>query len=154
LAYWNNEDYLGLGAGAHSYFRPPVHQGFGKRWSNFALPKKYIEAVSRSGSAESWNEFLSRDEAIFEFLFLGLRKTAGVTATEFKDRFGDTVEQIYGNALKVMSAEQLIAIENGNLRLTNRGLMVADSVIGNFALTDGAVTSQLTTPQLEEKLAV
>lgn len=147
LTYWNGEDYLGLGAGAHSFVSSqPVQDLYGKRWANFALPQSYIEAATRNGTAESWNEYLTRDSAMFEFFFLGLRKLAGVSVSEFQSRFGVSLEQLYRGAVQVLTAEELLAREGDFLRLTERGLLVSDSVIENFTTPEAASTPKSDEP--------
>ena len=133
LAYWNRCDYLGLGAGAHSFSKWVGTTGFGERWSNYALPGKYMQQAASKGQAESWRETLSAAGAIFEFFFLGLRKKIGVSLTEFEEIFQVTVEKVFPALLEVLITEGLLLREGGRLALTDRGLLVADSVFENFA---------------------
>jgi oxygen-independent coproporphyrinogen-3 oxidase len=131
LAYWNGDDYLGLGAGAHSFCRSIGKHG--TRWSNYALPAKYSEESRAKGQAEGWREQLDLKNAIFEFFFLGLRKTAGVNTTDFETHFGEDFRAFFPNVVELLIAEGLIEFAGQTLKLSNRGLMVADSVIENFA---------------------
>ncbi len=129
MAYWNGDDYLGLGAGAHSFCRGVD----GMRWANYALPQKYIEAASTSGKAEAWSEKLTKRDSMFEFFFLGLRKSSGVKLTEFKARFGTTIDDAYPALIEVLLEQDLLRKDNDSLLLSERGLLLADSVIENFA---------------------
>ena len=135
LAYWNGDDYMGLGAGAHSFlgFTPPHGAIHGKRWSNFALPKKYMEDAVATGSAESWSESLDRNDSMFEYFFLGLRKTSGVSLYLFLSRFGVTIQTQYPELITILESEGLVSLSEDHLALTERGLLLADSVIENFA---------------------
>ncbi len=149
LAYWNGADYIGLGAGAHSFSREIG--SFGKRWSNYALPQKYIEEASAHGQAESWSELLSPKGAVFEYFFLGLRKIKGVSLAAFKQRFGFDAGQAYTALFQVLQSESLISLADEHVALTERGLLLADSVIENFAepMLPEALTDKLESVGLE-----
>lgn len=133
LAYWDSEDYLGLGAGAHSYVLGDVGWTKAKRWANFADPKAYMEAAVSSGMASSWMEELSKRDLVFEFFFLGLRKIKGVSLREFEGRFGVPIRELYGDVLDVLLGRELVELTDENLRLSESGFYLADSVVQNFA---------------------
>ncbi len=130
LAYWDGDDYLGLGAGAHSMFAKSDTER--KRWSNFALPKEYMEKASADGKAESWSDTLDAKAVMFEFFFLGLRKTAGVNLREFEKIFGFPASDAYTGVLDVLLERQFLKQDGEMLSLTRKGTLVADSVIENF----------------------
>ena len=72
-----------------------------------------------------------------EFMFLGLRLTAGVDGDEFQARFGRTLQQVYGDVLAEMERKGLLEqIENKNgWRLTQMGLDVSNYVLAEFLLS-------------------
>src|SRR6478736_2176028 len=74
--YWHGGDYLGLGAGAHSYRRNSDGVS-GQRWSNEKNPAKYMTQVSETHLAIVDREAIEREKAAAEFMFLGLRMTEG-----------------------------------------------------------------------------
>lgn len=135
LAYWDGDDYLGIGAGAHSFCGTYQEQGSlsATRWANYAIPNRYMREATTHGSAESWNEELTREDLMFEVFFLGLRKTEGISLKRFEVRFGKTVNQEYPALVEVLSDQGFVQEKDGFLSLTERGLMVADSVIENFS---------------------
>ncbi|MBX7138063.1 MAG: radical SAM family heme chaperone HemW [Oligoflexia bacterium] len=144
LAYWNGADYLGIGAGAHSFVRcePPFGDNHGMRWSNFALPNKYIKEVSSHGQAEGWRDTLSKSDAIFEFFFLGLRRIEGVKDSEFKAKFNLEIKQSYPFIIDMLMEQGLVEFESGNLRLSDKGILLADSVIEHFVTEPSAELPQ------------
>ena len=143
LAYWNAEDYLGLGAGAHSYTSLyDSAEAKGVRWSNFALPKKYITEASAHGRADSWQETLEKAGLIFEFFFLGLRKIEGVRFSVFESRFGASIFRYYPTLMKVLVSQKLLQINDDFLSLTPQGLLLADSVIENFSQIESLPTDE------------
>lgn len=130
LAYWNGDDYLGIGAGAHSMWAQSDTERV--RWSNFALPKAYIEKATGEGKAESWHDTIGAAEVMFEFFFLGLRKIAGVNLSQFEQIFGFPAQDAYPGIIELLTEKQFLKLEGDMLSLTRRGLLVADSVIENF----------------------
>jgi len=144
MAYWNGDDYMGLGAGAHSFssVRSRSDEVYGRRWSNFALPQKYIEETAAHGHAESWHERLGRKDAMFEYLFLGLRKVKGISINEFKAKFDQSIEETYPTVLDVLTDGSLVSLQSGMMALTEKGLMLADSVIENFSAPELVASSR------------
>src|SRR5690606_15025 len=132
--------------GAHSFCRGGTSSSedteqFPRRWSNYALPNRYMEEASGHGNASSWSEVLDRKGEMFEFFFLGLRKLQGVRFSEFLERFGEPVEAVYPALLNVLVEHKLLERDDDFLRLSAKGLMVADSVIENFADPEMSVAS-------------
>lgn len=152
LAYWNGNDYIGLGAGAHSFFAESANKAL--RWSNFAIPKEYMEKTSSQGHADSWSEELQTKDLMFEFFFLGLRKTNGVDLNEFHQKFGFTVEAAYPSIIEILSESNLAIIENNLLRLTDKGLMLQDSVVEHFIYSGNTLPNKTFVLQQSEPLVV
>jgi len=132
LSYWNRDDYLGVGAGAHSFCAIADSQS-ARRWSNYALPARYMDQVTALGSALSWHEELDNHELQYEFFFLGLRKTSGVELDSFEREFQPLKDSRYMPLIKRGVENGLLEINGKNLRLTNRGIALADSVLEDFA---------------------
>jgi oxygen-independent coproporphyrinogen-3 oxidase len=124
LTYWRRQAYLGIGAGAHSF---AATEPYGTRWENVRLPAQYMGAVEQRGHAIAATEELSREHAVAEFLFLGLRLLAGVDARRFVALFGATPEAarpVIGRLVE----EHLLEYVDSSIRLTPTGLLHADSV--------------------------
>ena len=128
LNYWQSGNYLGIGAGAHSYAAAPE---WGSRWSNEKIPNRYIEAVGKLGHARGSSETLDARQARGEFVFLGLRCRAGFSAAAFQRRFGDDVVALFPHAADLRAAGLLLCAD-GHWRLTDRGVLLADSVFATF----------------------
>ena len=127
-SYWRGVPYLGLGAGAHSYADRP---GWGRRWSNERLPERYVAAVGAQGDAVATTEDLSFETAAGEFMFLGLRERSGVEPARFAARFGRDLEAVHPIVASFRETG-LLDTRDGHLALTERGLLVADSVFAAF----------------------
>jgi oxygen-independent coproporphyrinogen-3 oxidase len=126
-SYWRGIDYLGLGAGAHSYASVP---GWGRRWSNERIPERYMAGVG-SGDAVAAREDLSFETAAAEFVFLGLREAAGIDPSEFAARFGRPLEAVHPE-VRGFRDDDLLVERDGRLALSERGLLLADGIFAAF----------------------
>ena len=129
LGYWERKEYLGLGLGASSLIRET-------RFHNTADMKKYMDAFSEGTPAENGCgeevESLSRDEQRAEFMILGLRKTAGISAEEFRRLYGLGIEEVYGEQIRRFEKDGLMTERDGMIRLTPRGIDVSNYVFCEF----------------------
>ena len=126
MTYWENREYLGLGAGASSYLD-------GARYKNWNLPSRYIKEVDAGGGAVESVERLEPQMALGETLMLGLRLLEkGVNIRQIESRFRVSFMEVYGKTLSVLSGENLISVERGRISLTKKGLFLADTVILEF----------------------
>ena len=125
LTYWNNEEYFGFGAGAHSYTD-------GWRNSNIGPLKKYMDQIS-SGSLPVLDEHLvTLPEKMEEEMFLGLRKTEGVSIQGFTEKFNRDLMITYGKEIKQLHERGLIETEAGRVLLSKKGRMLGNEVFQMF----------------------
>jgi oxygen-independent coproporphyrinogen III oxidase len=129
--YWQNGDYLGIGAGAHSHQRAANDGIFGRRWWNEKNPARYMNKISESGQAVTDAEESDLTRAAGEHMFSGLRLTEGVSLKAFSARFGNNMLEFYP-AISDWISEGLMERRGDRLRLTHRGLMVANSIFVHF----------------------
>ncbi len=129
LTYWRGQCYLGIGAGAHSY---AADGKSGRRWWNLRLPAAYIAQAAERGIAEAGSEALDEMVSTSEFAFLNLRLIDGLELRRFGERFGVSFEERFGAQLKRLVEGGLLLREHGRIRLTDRGLELADSVFAEF----------------------
>jgi oxygen-independent coproporphyrinogen-3 oxidase len=118
--YWEGAPYLGLGPSAHSY-RDGV-----RSW-NAARPETYARALA-TGQAFSGSETLSEEERRLERIFLRLRTSSGLSWSGFEKEFGSDLRITHAPMLERLAGEGLLAPSSEALRLTPRGLAVADSI--------------------------
>jgi oxygen-independent coproporphyrinogen-3 oxidase len=129
LTYWRGQSYLGIGAGAHSYAADGPR---GRRWWNQRLPATYIAQASERGIAEAGSEALDEAVSASEFAFLNLRLIEGLELRRFSERFGVSFEERFGPQLKRLIEGGLLLREHGRIKLSDRGLELADSVFAEF----------------------
>jgi oxygen-independent coproporphyrinogen-3 oxidase len=90
-----------------------------------------MEKVARDGTAVVESESLNRERAAAEFMFMGLRMTRGVSVEDFFRRFGQKPAEIYPQIGSWLE-EGLMESKDAGLRLTRRGLMLADEIFITF----------------------
>src|SRR5208282_4572476 len=86
LKYWRREAYLGFGAGAHSF-------SGGQRWANVHDAAAYVAAVSARRSAVESVERVTREQALEEELFLGLRQLGGIDLPRIQREYSVNLEE-------------------------------------------------------------
>lgn len=122
LGYWERKEYAGFGLGAASLVG-------NVRYNNLSDRKAYMEC---SGSRKENEEVLSREDEMAEFMFLGLRKIAGISKEKFYDTFAIKYEEVYGKVTKELAEKGLIHEEGDTVRLTEFGIDVSNVVMAEF----------------------
>jgi oxygen-independent coproporphyrinogen III oxidase len=131
INYWQGGDYLGLGAGAHSYKRMNDDDARSFRWANEKNPARYMARIEETANAVTETDDVNRARAAGEFMFLGLRMTAGISVQEFRYRFSASPVERYDKISDWLEAE-LMEEKEGYLRLTPKGLLLANSIFVEF----------------------
>jgi putative oxygen-independent coproporphyrinogen III oxidase len=131
LNYWQSGDYLGIGAGAHSHKRVANHGIYGQRWWNEKHPARYMSKISESGQAVIDAEESDLSRAAGEYMFSGLRLMEGISLKAFSVRFGKNILALYPQISGWVS-EGFMETEGEWLRLTHRGILVANSIFVHF----------------------
>ena len=121
LVYWDNQPCLGLGAGACGYVN-------GIRYSNIRGIVPYIKKLSQHHKPIADTEHLTGHAEKAETLMLALRKREGISLDAYQSRFGEKIEVAFGDILKKWIDQQLLEYTATHLRLTSRGLFLANEV--------------------------
>jgi oxygen-independent coproporphyrinogen-3 oxidase len=122
LLYWENREYLGLGAGASSYLD-------GVRRKNCNLPSRYIREVNTSSTAIEFTETMETQKSMEETIMLGLRMIDGISIDQFESRFDTSFQDVYGKVTESLLEKDLVTFNKQRLALSSKGLFLADSVI-------------------------
>lgn len=124
---WNQKEYIGIGIAAHSY-RDIT------RYSNTENLEEYIRNIKNDKLERNRiiHEIQKEDDTKKEYMLLGLRQIDGVKISEFKEKFGDNPIYLFRNELKKLFDENLISVNEDNIKLTNKGIDLANLVWEEF----------------------
>lgn len=125
IAYWNNDEYLGVGAGAVSCLQ-------GSRKRNAADPVRYCRMIEAGKSVVIEEETLDTDASFRETIIMGLRMNRGVSVLGLMERYGINPEDYYGETLQKLITQELLELKGGVLCLTGRGRVFANLVMAEL----------------------
>ena len=128
-SYWTGREYLGIGLGASSLMS-------NARFHNTTELEAYIGGAADPFSLREDMERLVKKELMEEFMFLGLRMCRGIEKEEFKRRFGCEIETVYGDVMKRLGSQGVLAEAEGRVFLTPRGIDVSNVVLAEFLLDE------------------
>jgi len=124
ITYWKNRAYYGLGAGAHGYAR-------GSRHINAKGIAEYIRAAAE-GLPRTEMITITREEAMEDFMMVGLRMLEGVRHEDFAEQFSLQMAEVFGEPLRRLAAKGLLAQTDEGYRLSKDGIFLGNEVFGEF----------------------
>ena len=127
LAYWNMDNWIGVGSAAASYIN-------GKRIKNISSVEEYINSINEKGEAVEEIINNSKNDNMEEFMFMGLRKINGIDENEFKNRFSMNINDVYGEILNKYIGEGLLIRESGRIFLSEKGIEISNVIMADFLL--------------------
>lgn len=127
LDCWNQEEYLGFGLAAHSYFE-------NKRFSNINNLESYIQNIENNEFEKNVveHEFQTRESKAKEYMMIGLRKINGISISEFERKFRINPLFYFRLEISKLVDESLIEVDLDNIKLTKKGLDLANIVFEEF----------------------
>lgn len=123
-AYWLNNSYYGLGAGAHGYVQRHRHV-------NVKSVQPYIDAT-RTQLPRLEQFAVSAEEAMEDFMMVGLRLLSGVRRVDFRSQFGKQLEDVFGDPLRKLTGLGLLEENAEGYCLTKQGVLYGNEVFGSF----------------------
>ncbi|SHI06381.1 radical SAM family heme chaperone HemW [Clostridium intestinale] len=128
LVYWELGEYLGCGVSAASLLNET-------RTKNYDKIEDYILSVEKNSNGIEETNHLSKEELMEEFMFLGLRKTSGVSEKDFFERFNVSMESIYKDVINNHIKKGLLNKDNGKIYLNKEGIQLSNYVMSDFLLS-------------------
>lgn len=125
VGYWTRENYLGLGLGAASLIE-------NVRFSNTRDLYDYLDGAGQPGGLRVEEDVLTKKAQMEEFMFLGLRLTAGVARSDFEECFGMPIESVYRDVIDNLKKQKLLKTAEGRIALTDKGMDLANYCMAQF----------------------
>ncbi len=123
LKYWNTEEYIGLGAAAHSFVG-------NKRFANVSDVREYI--LNPGKRAEEIE--LTTSDRMSEYCMMTLRTVHGIDTEEFKRRFGKDFNEVYKEKPQRFVNLGLMKKTPHGYSLTRGGIDVSNSIMCEFLI--------------------
>jgi oxygen-independent coproporphyrinogen-3 oxidase len=132
LVYWRAQPYLGMGAGAHSFFA-------GQRFANIEAPNRYIDAVGatklqrmKEGKSTmqqiAAGETPDKDVILADAMILGLRLLKGINEINFEMEYGVKPSELYAESIEKHLNLGLLIRDGNWIKLTPNGLLLSNEV--------------------------
>jgi len=150
IGYWTRENYLGLGLGASSLIDNVRYTNTKNLYEykdiceqlTLLSPDDFAGEEAAPQPEADWfgsnlhisADVIGRREQMEEFMFLGLRMNEGVTRADFERCFGVPIEAVYLEVMNKLKEQELIVTAEGRIALTDRGMDLANYVMGKFLL--------------------
>ncbi len=137
LTYWYSQEYIGIGAGAHSFYS-------GLRFWNVNSPNEYINLLEKNRTiqnnteickgfcAVSEVEYYDNNTRIADKFILGLRLVQGINQSIFTKSFIDLISEKYDKEINELIHMGLLEIAKDSIKLTRRGRLLANEVFYKF----------------------
>lgn len=122
LGYWERKEYAGFGLGAASLINET-------RYNNVSDMREYIDS---KGSMKVNVEVLKKADSMAEFMFLGLRKTEGISIERFNRIYETDYFDIYGRVTKELSDKKLLKCDGDRIYLTDLGIDLSNVALAEF----------------------
>ena len=124
---WNQEEYIGVGIAASSFIE-------NKRYSNISNLEEYMDNIESGMPNKNLilDEVLDFESKMNEFMMLGLRTIQGVDIKKFEQKFKINPIIKYCKILEKLNHEGLIEIDANNIKLSNKGIDLANIVWEEF----------------------
>ncbi|MCX7772031.1 MAG: radical SAM family heme chaperone HemW [Clostridia bacterium] len=125
MNYWERGEYIGLGAGAHSFTDE-------LRYANTPDVRDYIAGIQKGTPVITEENAISKEEALSEAIILGLRLNMGIDLSEVSHTFGVDVASKFSKELSALTMQKLVEQKGSVIRLTAKGLDLANQVFIQF----------------------
>jgi putative oxygen-independent coproporphyrinogen III oxidase len=128
LIYWRTEDYLGIGAGAHSR----ITDANGKRWAmrTHTAPSTWLKKTEKNQHALVEKIILTREEQFTEALVMGLRLKEGIPVERLEALAGIDIEKIFDRKnMELLILEGYVKSDGVTLKATRSGRQRLNGVI-------------------------
>ena len=124
--YWTHTPYIGFGPSAHSFWAE-------NRWANVNSIQQYSYLLNKNRNPVAFKENLQKKDILFETIMLRLRTFLGIDLSLFQLDYGVNFLNKYSAVIKNLINKHLAVIKNNHFKLTNKGMILCDEILPEFA---------------------
>jgi oxygen-independent coproporphyrinogen-3 oxidase len=132
LCYWNYNEYIGIGPGAHSR----LHNKEGivaLMMTN--KPHTWLDKVNELGHGIQTKTQLSKIETIEEVLMMGTRLQAGIVEEKFQEITGKNFsDSLNINIIEQLRHQNFVTMGAGQIKLSENGLLLHSYIVPRMLL--------------------
>lgn len=125
LSYWSGRGWYGAGPGAARFIG-------GRRETNHRSTTSYLRKIEQGQSPTAESESLSLDEYACERVAFGVRMIDGIDLDQIRRETGVDMIEKHADAWKQLVSQGLVQVQQNHVRLTQRGILLADTVASTF----------------------
>lgn len=118
LRYWHEEEYLGFGVAAHSYYR-------GVRFANSRDFSAYLQGKCKQYRTK---EVIDKENEAEEYTLLALRTSEGIDLSLYEKRFLRSFLEGREETVRRFVAAGAARLSDGHFAFTERGLYIGNSL--------------------------
>lgn len=125
IKYWNSEDYIGFGPGAHSLIDRRM----------FSCKKDlgaYMQCSAEDAAIIDENYNMTTKEMAAQYVMLALRLSRGVSKSDYKSRFGADFDEKYLEKIKPFMQKKLIVESADGYHLSRRGMLISNLILSEI----------------------
>ncbi|MDR0916916.1 MAG: radical SAM family heme chaperone HemW [Oscillospiraceae bacterium] len=139
LKYWLGDEYLGIGASAHSYIG-------GTRYAVISDAEQYMQMIETGGGVVESRETIADYELLSEYLMLRLRTTRGVSEDEYKAIYNCGMARVL-ELLASYEERGWVEHTDERWRFTPEGFLLSNTLIGELLDAQQRERTELVRPQ-------
>lgn len=125
MKYWQFEDFIGIGLGAHSFFK-------GERFNNFSDFDNYFSSLENGGFPIEYSERESEEELIKDYIITAMRTVKGISYEKFSKRFSSDFYKRYEKLIEDFFASGHIRKTESGIAFTDKGFEVSNYILSEF----------------------
>lgn len=126
LIYWNYDDYVGVGPGAHGRITLNGQKCATRR---HRAPDIWLDKVLKTGNGQVELAILSPQDQLVETLMMGLRLNKGLSFQKLDALCGESFSDLFAKQLTPLYREGLINKVNNLLQATDEGRIRLNSLL-------------------------
>ncbi len=125
MSYWTRKNYIGVGLAAASLMDDV-------RITNTSVMSDYIQLIDDGELPVFEEEYLTREDAMAECMFLGLRTTHGVDKKHFYESFGIQLDDVYGEIHAKYTGLGYMVDDGKRVYLNDKGLLISNTIMCEY----------------------